>query len=283
MISTLVSPWHESFKSLLRQVSNSLLICSPFIGFRPCEEVAASLGTRGVPGVSLLVVTDLSVDHMLAGSTDVAGLLRLSEAIAETEIRILPNIHAKVYVADEKCAVVTSGNLTDRGLDLNLEYGVLLSDPSLVRRIKSDVACYASVGSVVDTARLRLLSRVVEELKDIKQSLEKTAKARFRREFHAKLLEAQGEVLCARAEGLSAHAAFADTILFLLKEGPKDTRTLYSEIRNIHPDLCDDNIHLVIRGEPWSQVNWHHKVRHAQLFLKRQEEIRLSAGKWQLV
>src|SRR3990167_9068197 len=83
-------------------------------------------------------------------------------------------------------------------------------------------------------------------------------------------------VLRVRAESLSQHAAFADTVLFLLKQGPKDTKTLYTAVQSIHPDLYDDSVKLVIRGEVWSQVKWHHRVRHAQLFLKRQGRIRLK-------
>jgi len=71
--------------------------------------------------------------------------------------------------------------------------------------------------------------------------------------------------------------------LYLLSKGPKTTPAIYSEIEKIHPDLCDDSIKLVIRGEPWSQVKWHHRVRHAQLFLKRQGRIRNEGGKWHLV
>lgn len=79
------------------------------------------------------------------------------------------------------------------------------------------------------------------------------------------------------------HSAFEDTILYLLKTGPKDTKTLYEEVQGIHPDLCDDSIKLVIKGEQWNQTKWHHRVRHAQQSLKKRGHIRREGSKWRLV
>lgn len=75
----------------------------------------------------------------------------------------------------------------------------------------------------------------------------------------------------------------AETILHILTAGPRSTREIYAEVQRIHPDLRDDSIRLVIRGQRWNQVKWHHRVRHAQLFLKRQDKIRRDARKWRLV
>jgi hypothetical protein len=124
---------------------------------------------------------------------------------------------------------------------------------------------------------------VITELRELRAQTEKRLTAKLREEFDRKLKAADEEVLRVRAEGLSPHAAFADTIVYLLKQGPKDTKILYSAVQNIHPDLCDDTIKLVIRGEAWSQVKWHHRVRHAQLFLKRQGRIRREGSKWYLL
>ena len=282
MIRPLLSPWVDTLDKLVSLTSRSLVACSPFIGREPCERVSSILRKNAQPGVSLLIITDLSKDNLLKGTTDVSGLVHLCETLPGTEVRFLPNIHAKVYVADERCAIVTSGNLTERGLRFNLEYGFYLDEPKLVKEVRGHIISYGSVGSLVDVTRLRLFESIVLELKDLQERVEKSAKSRLRREFTDRLKRADEEILRARAEGMSQHSAFADTILFLLRSGPKDTRRLYDEIRRIHSDLCDDSIKLVIRGEVWSQVKWHHRVRHAQLYLKRQGKIRLDRGVWQL-
>jgi len=64
-----------------------------------------------------------------------------------TKVRFLPSLHAKVYIADDTEAVVTSANMTDSGLAHNFEYGVRFSEPSVVRQIRQDVEAYALLGS----------------------------------------------------------------------------------------------------------------------------------------
>jgi phosphatidylserine/phosphatidylglycerophosphate/cardiolipin synthase-like enzyme len=283
MVEHLISPWIERFAALLKAASSSLVICSPFIGRRPCTRIATTVRDGGHAEISVFVLTDLSRDTMLSGATDVRGLIELSEALPQTEIRFLPKVHAKACIADERLAVVTSGNLTDSGLTTNLEYGLCLSEPNAVRKVRSDILQYGSLGSRVDVSQLRVFETIIADLRETSVRAERSLRARLRDEFDRKLRAADEEILRVRAEALSAHAAFADTILYVLSKGPKTTPAIYSEIEKIHPDLCDDSIKLVIRGEPWSQVKWHHRVRHAQLFLKRQGRIRRDGDKWRLV
>ncbi len=274
MARYLTSPWMNAFDGLIAQASKSLLICSPFVGRGPCERIALNLHQKGTTHIPILILTDISRDNMLSGGTDIGALAVLCEALPHTEVRFLPNLHAKVYIADEMYAVVTSANLTDAGLCRNLEYGVYINERDLVRQVAADITQYASLGSPVDSLQLHQFEHIVNELKELKSSAEKKLKGKLRKEFEKKIKEADEKVLRVRAEGLSQHAAFADTVLFLLKKGAKDTQTLYKGVQSIHPDLCDDSIKLVIRGEVWNQVKWHHRVRHAQLFLKRQGRIK---------
>lgn len=283
MINRVTSPWIDTFDNLLSQTSKSLLVCSPYVGQGPCERLISILNRKGMLGVSFLLLTDLSRDNMLSGATDVAAIAGLCEAIPKAEIRFLPNLHAKVYVVDDRCAIVTSANLTDAGLRRNFEYGLRIDDPDLVKEVAADISQYAALGSIVALSQLRQFEAVIADLKLLKKEVEKRLKARLRNEFERKMREAEAEILRVRVEGLSSHAAFADTILFLLKKAPANTKSLYTAVQNIHPDLCDDSIKLVIKGEEWSQVKWHHRVRHAQLFLKRQGRIRREGDKWHFV
>lgn len=283
MIRPLMSPWPETFDGLIKQASNSLVVCSPYIGRAPCARIITLLRESQRLGISLVILTDLSRENMLSGATDVVGLLQLCHALPMTDIRFLPNVHAKVYIADECCAVVTSGNLTSNGLFRNFEYGICVSDEGIVREIKADIMEYRSLGSVVDRSQLIVFEKIISDLSEIRIRAERSLKTKLRKEFDAKLREADNEILRVRAEGMSAHAAFADTILFILKKGAKDTKSIYAEIKTIHPDLCDDTVKLVISGETWNQAKWRHKVRHAQLFLARQRRIVRQGGKWHIV
>ena len=283
MIKTLPSPWIDTFDQLLSAASQSLIICSPFIGRQSCARAASILARNKRATIELTLLTNLSTDNMLSGATDVTGLLDICVAVPHTSIRFLPNVHAKVYVADESCAVVTSANLTNAGMLTNQEYGLWISEDPLVSQIRADILEYCSLGSIVQVAQLKEFQRIVSELRDLRVKAEKSLRARLRMEFEKKLTETQEEILRVRAEGLTAHAVFADTVVYILRKGPKDTGQIYSEVRNIHPDLCDDSVRLVIRGQPWNQAKWHHRVRHAQLFLKRQGKIAKRGDKWVLL
>ena len=283
MITTVVSPWVSTFDSLVSQATKSLVLCSPYIGREPCERIATSLLRANRTEIDIFVLTDLSRDNMLSGATDVSALIGLCEAIPRTDIRFLPTVHAKVYVADHAFAMVTSGNLTQSGLRRNLEYGIAVSDAPLVKRIRSEILEYREVGSNLSLPQLRVFKGVVDELSEYRNNLTKSVKKQLAQEFNAKLQDASETILRARVDGLSSHAAFADTILFILKNGPLSTKEMYPQIQAIHPDLCDDTIKLVISGEEWSQAKWRHRVRHAQLSLARQGLIKRQDDRWQLI
>lgn len=283
MPSILNSPWKSDFEAFVAQAKKSLLICSPFVGRGPCERIVHILHRRGLSSIPLLFLTNLSIDNMLGGGTDISALVELCTAMPRAEIRFLPNLHAKVYVVDDRYAIVTSANLTESGLRKNYEYGIYCNELSLVRQIAEDINQYALLGSSVPIVQLRQFALIISELQQLKLQVEKQDRTTLREEFENKMKSAEETVLQARAEDMTQHSAFADTILYLLKQGPKDTRTLYTEVKRIHPDLCDDSVKLVIRGEEWSQTKWHHRIRHAQLYLKRLGKISRQDKKWCLV
>ena len=60
----------------------------------------------------------------------------------------LPKLHAKVYVGDFRCAIVTSANLTGGGLGRNYEYGIRISDHRSVKDIADDIRDYSDLARV---------------------------------------------------------------------------------------------------------------------------------------
>lgn len=282
MVDIISSPWTSTFDGMLQHCRRSIVICSPYISHEPCKRLAEILDESLRSQLSLLLLTNLSCENMLSRATDVRGLIRLCEAIPNTDIRFLPNLHAKIYVSDEQ-AIVTSANLTLGGLTRNLEYGLCVSDATTVDRIRTDAQAFHAIGTHVDLPQLRLFESIVDELSDLQQKNQRAVKSALRRKFEIKLREADEEVLRVRVASMTAHAGFSKTILFILStKGPCDTTRMYREIQSIHPDLCDDSVKLVIRGEVWSQAKWKHRVRHAQQLLSRQGQIVRADGVWKL-
>ena len=224
-------------------------------------------------------MTDLKPDNVLTGSLDVEALLAFANSTPHSKITYLPGLHAKVYIADQHTAIITSANFTDGGLVKNLEYGVVLSDPPTVAQVRSDMNQYAMLGSVITRHTLESLANVANDLKSLRQKAERSIQYRFRKAFDQKLETAKLELLSIRAEGRTTHKIFADTILYLLERGPLRTVELHPLIQQIHPDLCDDAEDRIIGGVHFGK-KWKHYVRTAQVYLRRQGLIYSDGTYW---
>ena len=228
------------------------------------------------------ILTNLAIDSMLQGATDPSALLDFCSAVPSTEVRHLPGLHAKVYIADGHSAIISSSNLTVGGLYRNYEYGILLSEPTLVSEVANDLEGYGNLGVQIDQIDLVELASAVKELQERQSRLVSSGRRQLRHEFQDKLDKAKESLLILRAKsGQSTNAIFSQTILYLLKKGPQATRQLHPLIQQIHPDLCDDSIDRVISGVRFGK-RWKHMVRNAQQSLKEQGLIRFDGGKWRL-
>ena len=229
------------------------------------------------------IVANLAVDSLLSGSVDVAALLYLAQSIPNSTVTYLPSLHAKIYIADTRVAVITSANLTNKGLAGNHEYGVLLRDPVLVSKVRTDLTKYASLGNKVSLETLAALTQVSQELRVVRQKADKSIKAKLRAAFEQRTEEAKLELLKARAKDKTTHGIFCDTVLYLLgQKGPLRTVALHPLVQQIHPDLCDDTIYRVIDGVHFGK-KWKHYVRNAQQALKRRGDIGFDGERWFLM
>ena len=122
MISIVKTPSKDSFFSLIKEANKEMLFCAPFIKKEIVDEI---LSNRN-PGVVLEVITSANLANFVNGSLDVEAIRTLLEA----GIKVLnfQNLHAKIYLFDNKKALVTSANLTNNALYNNYEYGLLLHE-----------------------------------------------------------------------------------------------------------------------------------------------------------
>lgn len=281
MIELLRSPWSAQFDALIAQASHSLVLCAPYIGKGASDRVSKFAATGLDHGFQLTLLTDLSRDNILGGATDISAVIDIVRAIPSANVRFLPSLHAKVYIADEKCAIVTSGNLTSNSLFRNFEYGVRLNDLNAVRTVRRDVLSYAALGSPIDAIELDALHTVVSDLQQMQRNAQRTLRVSIKREFERRVRQVDDELLRLRAAGRTGHAIFADTILHLLRKRPMTTAEINQVVQRIHPDLCDDKIDRVINGQHFGK-KWKHGVRTAQVYLRRRGDIRLEDGLWEL-
>ncbi len=284
IFETISAQWQDQFEGLVSHIREYGLIVSPYITTPPVERIVDILRRQDAAlTIRLDVLTDLSTPHILYGSTDPTAILLLMDAVPGTRITYLPRLHAKVYIADESEAIITSANLTEHGLLWNYEYGVRIVDPTYVRQIREDILAYGRLGNLVSRPEIERLAQIAEELREKRQRIEREAKEELLKEFQQRVNDAENELMEIRASGKTTNGIFADTIVYLLRKyGPMRTVELHPRIQQIHPDLCNDSIDRVIKGVHFGK-KWKHYVRNAQQTLKRQGVIDFDGQKWYLI
>jgi phosphatidylserine/phosphatidylglycerophosphate/cardiolipin synthase-like enzyme len=275
--------WHARFDELIQAAESELLICSPFVSRRGIVALLSNLSTTLIESGSLILLTDLSPLAACQGATDPAAIADLAANVAATSVVHLPRLHAKVYIADSKRAIVTSGNLTAGGLFQNFEYGVESRDAAIVGEIASDIKGYAGLGAVLDRSRLERYREIAGRAHSAYE-LQKAAIDRAAKEEVARLInEAQDELISTQLSRGSMTSIFSGTILYLLKRhGPLDTEAIHPLVEQIHPDLCDNGVDRIINGRRFGK-KWKHAVRTAQQRLKERGDVTLlEHGRWSL-
>ncbi len=276
------SPWTIQFESLIGQAADDLVVSSPFVSRGACERLIECVDKQGrSQSLRLTLVTNLSLDNLIAGATNVNAILEVAGRLPLTNVRFIPTLHAKVYVADNARAIITSANLTNGGLYRNLEYGIEIDDPATVSEIRKDVEDYAALGPLVPVAILASLAQAADRVVAERQIVEQDATREVRAKLRELLQTASDTVLGARTAGRSLTAILQDTVIYLLARGPMSTPEIHARIKQIHPDLCDDTVDRVIEGRSYGK-RWKHSVRTAQSHLKEQGSIILQDGFWRL-
>lgn len=276
------SPWAPTFLRLFSIVQHDLLLVSPFVKKQSTGQFLAILKQRGIEKhVRVTILTNLSPECALTGSTDLEAFLELSRSLPAFELTHLPSLHAKVYIADRQMAVITSGNLTPSGLGGNLEYGVTFAGEAAVSEIRRDFENYLLLGAKIPSTDLERLVQETIELKRAFATAQRSIRSAARRAFREKLQAANDQLFRHRARGKTTQAILSQAILFLLAKAPLRTTELHPLIQQLHPDICDDSIDRVIDGVNFGK-KWKHYVRNAQQYLKRTGQIRFDGELWRL-
>jgi hypothetical protein len=275
--------WKQRLEELVGSARENLLIVAPFITRPGVETVRSSLTDALKTQGKIEVITCLDVISICQGTCDPFALRSLLGVAHGASLTHLPRLHAKVYIADDRVAIITSGNLTGGGLFTNFEYGIELSEPAVIEQVRTDLREYAGLGARLGDEQLTSFceaSRLVREA--FRNQISSVAEA-FRSEFEIRSREAEDQLVRLRLGGGACHTVFAKTIVYLLKRhGPLSTVQLHPLIQTIHPDLCDDTVDRIIDGERFGK-KWKHAARTAQQKLKKNQQIELREGRWFLI
>ncbi|MBN1362921.1 MAG: phospholipase D family protein [Sedimentisphaerales bacterium] len=264
---------------LVAGARSHLMISSPYV---TRDGIAFIMGKRDPHLNSITFATDLSPANICDGATDPNALSLLMSRVPNVVLRHLPRLHAKVYVSDARCAIITSANLTRGGLERNYEYGVRIPESPVVASILQDISRYSELGALVGRDSLQVYCDIANRVRAIYQRQRDSVTRSLRSEFEKHLAAAQDQLLRLRLAEGPMHTVFAKTIRYLLtRYGPLSTEQLHPRIKAIHPDLCDDTVDRVIDGKNYGK-KWKHAVRSAQQQLKKKGLIVLDDERWTL-
>lgn len=279
----LKSPFRETLSDLAGRARESLLIACPFIQSAEMEMICGRVKVSAVSPPQVRVLTQLRSGSVLDGSLQIGALVEAQRSLGPScTIVHLPRLHAKLYVADLAAAIVTSANLTKSGLDLNYEYGVLLTETELIAQLREDIESFSAVGSQIAPSDLQALENAGEELCREYEHTQRTVSGNAKRKFDRIVRRTDYKFLGTLVGPRTKNALFSEAISYVLRYGPLSTEGIHRRVKDLLPDLCDDSRELIIRGERFGKA-WKHDVRNAQQALKRHGRIAFSAGKWQLV
>lgn len=269
MIDLLHSPFKPAFEEFAKSIVSDCLICSPYITFVPIKMLSLAIAEKKVDtDVQINIITDISLRTVVQGATEISALLYLFDNHPKVSITYLPRIHAKVYIANSSSAIITSANFTDGGETKNFEYGVKINDTAMVQQIQSDINAYKKLGANVTQVQLAEIQKQVERIRRAIQAEQKKISQKIHLESRQQERIFEDNLIRIRVKGRSTNSIFSETLLYLLSRKPMETEELHFQIKNIHPDLCDDEIDRVIDGRHFGKL-WKHQVRNAQAYLKR--------------
>ena len=287
-MQSIESPWASTFDQFASSIQETAIIAAPFIRRRPLERLARKLQSRQSVRIDLL--TSLASSSLAEGLVDCGALLWFCEHVPGTSIRHLLHLHAKAYVADSHTAIVTSANLTDGGLVRNFELGVKITEARAVDEIANDLTEYAGMGVPVSNSQLSELDGLAQQAQEIKARVDRINRSNTTAQYNDALLGINEKLIGMRVAPTefvtdrkgSITGQFSEAVRYVLaRHGPLPTGEINALVRNLKPELCDDEVDRVINGQSFGK-RWKHDIRNAQQQMKRNGTVVLENRKWRL-
>ena len=124
------------FFDLIHETKSNMLLCAPFIK----KEIVDIILSCKDNNATIKVITSANIANFMNGSLDIEAIKTLISA--GVKVYNFQNLHAKIYLFDNKKALITSANLTSNAMYKNFEYGLLLNENEyrIIEEICNDVS-----------------------------------------------------------------------------------------------------------------------------------------------
>ncbi len=150
----ITAPGKKDLIKLCEKATRKLMIVSPWIQKPVLDLVLDQIKDKKL---ELRVLMRGDDADFLGKSSDIEVLNLL---YGKADLRLAQDLHAKVYIADDDYAIITSANLTGPGFWIgreqgNAEVGVWIDEPDEMRVLVKIIGEWFTAGTVVDDAILQ--------------------------------------------------------------------------------------------------------------------------------
>ncbi len=131
-VTIVTTPTEKWLKDELASCEHRFLAASPYVTDY-LRRLAAPLDSA----VERTLLTSTDLRSFALGSSDIESLCKLADE--GTKVLSQNGLHAKVYVVDDHCALVTSANATRSGMTKNHECGVAVDSAEIVSNLAAQI------------------------------------------------------------------------------------------------------------------------------------------------
>lgn len=138
MVEIISKPINEIFYNLVSDSKKAIRLCAPFVK----QDIVNNIYTNKKKDVKIDFISNISMPNFYKRSSDIEAFKTIIDC--HDKVYNCQRLHAKIYIFDDKYSIITSSNLTNSGFKRNLEYGIFISDISLVDKTVHDFKniCY---------------------------------------------------------------------------------------------------------------------------------------------
>lgn len=149
-------PLENDVAELLKHAQSDVWIVSPWIKYDALRCIPEFV----LKQCNLKVISAATLRDFLEETSDIDAFQKLVDRGAH--VRLINNLHAKVYVVDSKHAIITSANLTNAGLRANIEIGVYIADDQ-VEAVVTELGNWFAKAKPIDSQWLNQMRTLIKE------------------------------------------------------------------------------------------------------------------------
>jgi len=167
-IQPLQPPWKNILLHEIKNAEESIYIITPILKKVVIKWITdILLDSPPENPFTIRIMTRLNEEALIDGVSDLEALEMLSNLQLgpqfKLEFRGVENLHANVYIFDQKKAFISSAGLSQNALSSNLEYGFVITDSSLVDQITTDFDNYWSKADELKLPDFRYFIAQIQE------------------------------------------------------------------------------------------------------------------------